>query len=189
MTTQPTTTEQSLRVIFDLLLQDMALTAVDPATLPWQQPIFVVRSAHMERMQAFFEELAARNPTPILHVMSHARDEAALRAAAPFEFTFHPYTGEGPYRLERVTNETLERLRQVNFGQLFFLDAGTAGDRLLDVEQLVCAVGDARVVTFRGDGTLVTSANWHQRGRAMQAFLRLVEWYHVSLGPDGPRPA
>jgi hypothetical protein len=179
-------TEASLRVVFDLLLQDMTLTPVEPAALPWQRPIFVLRSAHMGRMEAFFTEVASRAPSPELHVMSHARDEAALRAAAPFPIIFHPYETEGPYRLADVAAATLARLRQFDFGMLFFLDAGTSGDRMLDVEELVCAAGTARVVTFRGDDTFVTSGNWQQRGRAMQAFLRLVAWYQVSAGLEPP---
>ena len=45
---QPDVTE-SLRVVFDLLLQDMAAEPVDPLTLPWERPLFLLRAAPLEQ--------------------------------------------------------------------------------------------------------------------------------------------
>jgi hypothetical protein len=193
VTVTPSEAAQSLRTVFDMLLQDKALHPLDPATLPWQAPILVLRSAPIERLQAFFHELVAYCRAPILHVMSHARDEDAIRAVAPCDLMFHTYPGPGRYRLEDVPAEMLSGLRAVGFGTVFFLDAGTSGDLLVDVERLAAAIAENRTVSFRGNGTYAWTPDWRQRTLAEAAFLRLVEWYHFKLDPgfpDGPvRPA
>ena len=72
-----------LRVAFDLLLQDMALEPVDPGTLPWNQPILVLRSAPMDRLLALLDQILVHCPAPALHILSHARDEPTIRDRAP----------------------------------------------------------------------------------------------------------
>ena len=44
---------RSLRTVLDLLLQDIPLRPVDPATLPWDRPILILRSANMGRLRPF----------------------------------------------------------------------------------------------------------------------------------------
>ena len=99
--------EAPLRAVLDMLLQDMALEPVDPATLPWHEPMFVLRGAPMDHMEAFFRLVVAHCSAPALHVMSHARDRDVLRAMAPCEFTFHAYPTPGRYCLEEVPSAML----------------------------------------------------------------------------------
>jgi hypothetical protein len=178
-----------LRFVLDRLVQDLPLMSVDPATLPWDRPILVLRSATMERLQALLEEIIVRCPMPALHIMSHARDEDAIRSMAPCGFTFHAYPATGPYRLEGVPAAMLDDLRAVGFGTVFGLDAGTWGDRLEEVDRVLAAIREPGMVSFRGDGTYARAADWRQRRRAESAFLRLLEWYQFKLDPgfpDGP---
>ena len=177
---------RSLRSVLDMLLQDMAFQQVDPATLAWDEPIFVVRSANMERMRAFLHEVVAHNPAPVLHIMSHVRDESAIRALAPCDFTFHAYPTPGPYRLEDVPAATLERLQSVGIGNLFLLDSATSGDLLEEVERLLAAIAERRMVSFRSDGTYARTPDWRQRGLAKSAFFRLIEWYQLKVDPGSP---
>jgi hypothetical protein len=173
----------SLRTVLDLLLQDRALKPIEPAGLPWDEPIFVVRSAPLDRLRALLDEIVAHTPAPALHIMSHARDEPAIRAVAPCEFTFHAYPTPGRYRFEDIPTDRLERLRSIAFGTLFFLDAGTTGERLEEVERMVAGIRKDRAVSFRGDGTFASMPDWRQRTLAESAFLRLIEWYHFKLDP------
>jgi hypothetical protein len=179
----PSEAARSLRTVLDMLLQDRASTPVDPATLPWNEPILVVRSAPIDRLSALLDEVITRCPSPTLHVLSHARDEDAIRAVAPCGFTFHAYPTPGRYRLEGLGEETLERLRTIGFGTIFFLDTGMAGDLLGEVERLVAGIRDRHAVSFRADGTYARAADWQQRSLADAAFLRLIEWYHFKLDP------
>jgi len=171
--------------VLDLLLQDFHLDQVDAAALPWDRPIFVLRSANMTRMQAFLRQVVKHTPAPTLHIMSHARDEDAIRAMRTCAFTFHPYPTPGPYRLDGVPAETLALLRATDFGTVFFLDPGPADDELDDVVGLLAAIAENRTVSFSIEGTFAGTANWRQRKRAHAAFLRLVEWYHRRLDPGG----
>jgi hypothetical protein len=182
---------QSLRIVIDMLLQDMASEPVDPATLAWDQPILVLRSASMARMQAFLDRLVVHCPKPTLHIMSHARDEQAIRDMTPCEITYHAFPTPGPYRLLEVPSAMLERLRSTGFGTLFMLDQGLGGDLLEDVERLLAAIQPSWPVSFRGDDTFARTQDWSQRRLARLAFLRLIEWYHLKLDPgfpDGPVP-
>lgn len=185
----PSHAVRSLRVVLDRLVQDLPLTSVDPATLPWDRPILVLRSATMTRLQALFDEIIVHCSTPALHVMSHARDERAIRDMAPCPVTFHAYPVQGPYRLEDVSAAMLDSLRAVGFGTVFSLDAGTWGDRLQEVDRLLAAIRESGMVSFRRDGTYARATDWRQRRRAESAFLRLLEWYQFKLDPgfpDGP---
>lgn len=185
----PSRAARSLRFVLDRLVQDLPLMPVDAATLPWDRPIFVLRSANMKRLKALLDEIIVHCPTPALHVMSHARDEDAIRDMAPCDFTFHAYTAPGGYRLEEVPAAMLDGLRAAGFGTVFCLDAGTWGDRLEDVERLLATILEPGMVSFRGDGTYARAADWRQRRRAESAFLRLLEWYQFKLDPgfpDGP---
>jgi hypothetical protein len=175
--------ETPLRAVFDMLLQDMALEPVDPATLPWDEPIFVLRGAPIDHMESFFRLVAAHCAAPALHVMSHGRDEDALRALAPCDFTFHAYPTPGRYRLEDVPAAMLDRLRMAGLGTLFFLDTGVSAELFDEVERLFAAIAEHRMVTVRNDGTCARTADWRRRRRAHAAFLRLVEWYQSALDP------
>jgi hypothetical protein len=180
---------RSLSLVLDRLVQDLPLVSVDPATLPWDRPILVLRSANMTRLRALLDEIIVHGPAPALHVMSHARDEQAILAMAPCAFTFHAYHAQGPYRLEDTPAAMLDRLRAIGFGTVFGLDAGTWGERLEDVDRILAAIGEPAMVSFCGDGTLVRAADWRQRRRAETAYLRLLEWYQFKLDPgcpDGP---
>ena len=175
----------ALRTVFALLLQDRALEPVDPSSLPWDRPLFVIRSAPLPRLVAFMEEAARQHQAPVLHVMSHARDEAAIREAAPCPFTFHAYPGEGRYSLDAMPDAVLEQLRAVGFGALFFLDTGTRGDLLEEVERLLAAIVENGVVSFNAEGAFARTRDWRTRQLAEAAFLPLVEWYHRKLDPAG----
>jgi hypothetical protein len=180
---------QGLRVVLDMLLQDLPLKPADPAALDWDRPIFVLRSADMRKMQGFLDRLVSHCPSPVLHVMSHARDEAAIRAMAPCDLTFHAYPTPGRYRLEDVPAATLHALRHVGFGTAFFLDTGTAADLFDEVERLLLAIVSDRPVSVLADGTFAKAPERGLRKRAEAAFFGLVEWYQAKLDPgipDGP---
>ncbi|MEP7305691.1 MAG: hypothetical protein ABJA98_09250 [Acidobacteriota bacterium] len=180
---------KSIGIVLDTLLRDMSLEAVHVDRLLWDRPIFVLRSASMERMRAFLGEILVHASAPKLHIMSHARDESAIRAIAHCDVTFYAYPVSGPYRLENVPAATVDRLQSVGFGTLFLLDAGTSGERLGDAEKLLAAIGEHGMVSFLADGTYAALSDWRQRRRAESAFLRLMEWYQLKLDPgfpDGP---
>jgi hypothetical protein len=170
-----------LRVVLDLLLQDMALEPVDAATLPWDQPILVLRSADMERFSAVLQQIVSHCPAPLLHVLSHARDEEAIRYRAPCDFTFHGYPTPGRYRLAEVPASMLDRLRSVRFGTLLYIDPGTSADLSGEVEALFAAIEDRRMVTVREDGTFARAVDSRLRRHAESAFLRVIEWYQQKL--------
>ena len=177
--------------MLDQLVGGLPLTAVDPATLPWDRPIFVLRSGNMKRLQALLDEIVARCPTPALHVMSHARDERAIRdiaRRASCDVTFHAHPVPGGYRLEDVPATLLDRLRATGFGMVLCLDAGTWGDRLGEVERLLAAILEPGMVSFLGDGTYASADDWRQRRRAEAAFLHLLDWYQFKLDPGLPGP-
>jgi hypothetical protein len=173
----------SLRTVLDLLLQDIPLRPVDSATLPWDQPIFILRSANMGRLRALLDEILVHTPTPDLHIMSHARDEKMVRELAPRDFTFHAYSAPGRYRLEEVSSATLDRLREVDFGILFFLDTGPFADLLDEVDRVLGAIRPVGIISFGNDGTCGRLPERQVRKRAESAFFRLVEWYHGMLNP------
>ena len=175
---------RGLRVVFDLLLQDMALEPVALASLPWHEPILLLRSAPMPRFRAALQQIVACCPAPRLHVLSHAHDEEAIREGAPCDFTFHAYPTPGRYRLEAVPPAMLDRLRSTGFGILLFVDPGTSGDLFGEVERLFAAIRGDRMVSFRQDGTCARTPDARLRRRAESAFLRLIEWYQLKLDPD-----
>lgn len=179
----------ALSTVLALLLQDRRLSQVDVDTLPWDRPIFVLRSAYMERLRSLLRIVLARTPVPPLHIMSHARDEGAIRAMANGALTYYPYPTPGPYRLEEMPSEMLDRLQSVGFGALVFLDAGNAGEGLDDVQRLLAAIGATQMVAYRADGTFAQAQDWRRHRLATAAFYRLIEWYHAKLDPgfpDGP---
>ena len=183
---------RGLRVVLDLLLQDMALEPVDLATLPWHEPILILRSADMERFRAALRQIVAHCPAPRLHVMSHAHDEATIRDMTPSDLTFHGYPAPGRYRLEEVPAAMLERLRSVGFRTLLYLDPGTSADLFGEVEVLFAAIQDDGMVVAREDGSFGRTSNARLRTRAEAAFLRLIEWYQLKLDsglPDDPLQA
>jgi hypothetical protein len=169
--------------MFDLLRQDLGFARVDPATMPWSRPVLVLRSGNMERMRALFDDLARRPQIPALHVLSHAHDEDAIRAMAPRDITFHAYPTPGRYRLEEVPAAMLERLRSEEYGMLMFLDTGDADDVPTEVQRLLTAIAEDRMVCVRDDGTFAASPDWHHRRLTETAYLRLCEWYHRKLYP------
>jgi len=168
---------RSLRTVLDLLLQDIPLQPIDPATLAWDRPIFILRSANMGRLRALLDEILVRTPAPHLHIMSHARDERALREMAPCDFTFHAYPTPGRYRLEDVPPTTIERLHAVDFGVLCYLDTGPFADLLDEVERVLGAIRPLALTCFGNDGTFARLPERRLRRRAESAFFRLVEWY------------
>jgi hypothetical protein len=108
----------------------------------------------MARLESFLGLRRALNVTSEMHVMSHARDENAIRAAVRHDFTFHAYPTPGPYLSDRVPAPMMANLRAVEFGALVFLDAGVAAAGLDDVRRLLAEIDDTRIVAYRGDGTL-----------------------------------
>src|SRR3954466_5761556 len=70
---------RALQTVLDMLLQDMALEPVDPATVPWAEPVLVIRSAQMKQTDAFLRRVAQYGRPPAFHIISHARDEDAIR--------------------------------------------------------------------------------------------------------------
>lgn len=180
---------RSLRTTLGLLLLDMAPKPVSPATLQWDQPIFILRSANMGRMQALLDDIVTHCRTPRLHIMSHARDEETLGQMVSCDFTFHAYPTPGRYRLEEVPAASLERLRAVEFKTLFFLDTGSFSDLFDQVEQLLAAVAEIGMISFNNDGTYSRPPLRRLHQQAESAFLRLIEWYQFKLDPgfpDGP---
>ena len=180
---------RSLRTTLDLLLRDMAPKPVNPATVQWDQPIFILRSANMGRMKALLDDIVTHCRTPRLHIMSHARDEQTLREMAPCDFTFHAYPTPGRYRLAEVSAASLERLRAVEFRSLFFLDTGIFSDLFDEVERLLAAVAETGMISFNNDGTYTRPPQRRLHQQAESAFLRLIEWYQFKLDPgfpDGP---
>jgi len=182
----PTEVATALRTVLNAILEDRAVPPVDNESVAWDKPMFVLRSAHMQRLAAFLSVVRSHRPTPPLHIMSHARDEAAIRAMVGGECTFYPYPAPGRYRLEDLPADTLQRLRSAQFGALVFLDAGNEGERLQEVERLVAAIGEAKMVSFRADGTFARPEIWRQYRLATAAFYPLIEWYHYRLDPGFP---
>jgi hypothetical protein len=174
-----------LRVAFDLLLQDMALEPVDPGTLPWNQPILVLRSAPMDRLLALLDQILVHCPAPALHILSHARDEPTIRDWAPCAFTFHAYPTPGRYQLEQTPRPMLDHLRAVRFGTLFYIDSGSA-DLFREVESIFEAIQDHGMISVGDDGTFGRTPNPRLRRQAESAFLGLIEWYQRKLEqPNG----
>ena len=166
-----------VRDVLDLLLQDCSPQPVAAATLPWDRPMFVLRSAGMNRLQELLAEITRHAVAPALHVMSHARDAAAIERMAPCAITFHPYPAQGRYRLDGVPAAMLAHLRAVDFGSLLFLDTGPQPDFYDEVERLLSAIAIDRMIAFREDGTFAKAPVPSRRRHAEPAFLRLVEWY------------
>jgi FkbM family methyltransferase len=81
----------------------------------------------------------------------------AIGALVGRDVTFHPYPTPGPYRLDRMPVDSLARLRSVGFGALVFLDQGNAGDELDEVQHLLAAIDDSRLIAYCGDGTIARS--------------------------------
>jgi hypothetical protein len=175
---------ESLRVVFDLLLQDMAMEPVDPATLPWDQPILLLRAAPLDHLKDFFARLPTYSPTPDLHILSHARDRDALREMAPCDFTFHAYPTPGRYCLEEVPAAMLARLRATGFGALLVLDTGDSATLFDEVERLLAAIDGQQMIAVQKNGLFLRSAEWRQRRRAQAAFLRLVAWSQPMASGD-----
>lgn len=180
----PNETAGALSTVLALLLQDRALPTIDTESLAWDRPMFVLRSAHMERMQTFLDVVRTHAPAPPLHIMSHARDEQTIRAMAGNDITFYPYPTPGRYTLEQLPPGMLERLRSVGFGALVFLDAGNAAEGLEAAEQILAAIDEPRMAAFRADGTFGRAADWRLRRLSSAAFYRLIEWYHFKVDPD-----
>jgi hypothetical protein len=176
---RPSEGAQGLRVVLDMLLQDLPLQPVAADTLRWDRPILVLRSADMKKMRACLDRLVAHCPSPRLHVLSHARDEEAIRAMAPCDLTFHAYPTPGRYRLEDVPAAMLETLRAADFGTAIFLDTGRFVDLFDEVERLLMAVVDHRPVTVLADGTFAQAPERGLRKRAESAFFGLLEWYQA----------
>jgi FkbM family methyltransferase len=188
---------QSLSTVLTLLLQERTLQEVDVEALSWDRPVLVVRSAHMGRFDAFLKTVLARRPMPSLHVLSHARDEQAIKAMTGAPLTFYAYPTPGAYRLEEIPPNMLAALKAVGFGTLVFLDAGQNDEGLDQVQRLLAAISDAGVVSYRAGGSFSDRANggfaraadWRRHHLAASAFQRLIEWYHHRLDPgftDGP---
>jgi hypothetical protein len=180
---------RGLRIVLDLLLQDIALDPVDAALLPWHEPILILRSADMERFRAVMRQIVTYCPAPTLHVLSHARDEETIREIAPCDFTFHAYPTPGRYRLDGVPAAMLNRLRAVSFATLIYIDPGTSAELFGEVESLFAAIKDGGMVSVRQDGTFARAPQAHLRRRAESAFLRLIEWYQLKLEPPFADPA
>jgi hypothetical protein len=181
---------RGLRIVLDLLLQDMALEPVDPASLPWHEPVLVLRSADMERFRAVLRQIVGHCPAPMLHVLSHARDEETIRYRAPCGFAFHAYPTPGRYRLAEIPAPMLDRLRSTRFGTLIYIDPGTSADLFGEVEALFAGIQDHCMVVVREDGTFARASHPRRRRRAEAAFLGLIEWYQLKLeseSPDGER--
>jgi hypothetical protein len=174
---------KSLKIVLDMLLQDMTLNPVDPATLPWDRPIFILRSANMGRMRALIDQVIVRAVAPQLHIMSHARDEQALRELVPCHFTFHGYPTPGRYRLEEISPSTLDRLRAVDFGVLFCLDPGLSAELLDEVDRVLVAIGPTSGISFGSDGQYSRLPERRGRQRAECAFYGLIEWYQSTVDP------
>ena len=182
--TAPAREAESLRPVLDLLVGDMSPRPVDPATLPWDRPVFVLRSANMERMRAFLHEVLARTPTPDLHIMSHARDEETLRALSPCPFTFYPYPTPGRYRSQDVPPAVLDRLRAVDFGIVGCLDTGLSADLLDAVDGVLAAIRPGGGISFGPAGACLRLPERQARKRAEAAFFPLIEWYHGTLSSE-----
>lgn len=182
--TAPHPLTASLRPVMDVLLQEMALEPRAASSVAWDRPVLVLRSANMTRMQAF-AELVARVEPADLHVLSHARDEGALRGLLARPFTFQPWQTDGPYTLEAADPRQLDGLSGLRFETVIFLDPGMVGQKLERVEELLLAIGARRMLTFLGDGTLAEPRDWHRRRLAESAFLRLTAWFHCLLEEAG----
>jgi len=182
----------SVRDVLDLLLQDCSPKPVDAGALPWDRPIFVLRSAALTRLRALLSEIARHNPSPSLHIMSHARDAEAIGQMVPWRFTFHAYPTPGRYCVEAVPAAMLDELRAIDFGSLLFLDTAPDANFYDEVERLLGAVAADRSVIFREDGTFAKAPPAAARQLAEPAFFRLVEWHQrrvedTAAGHDGPR--
>jgi hypothetical protein len=176
--------EHALNTVLVLLLQDRTLSTVEAASLPWDRPVFLLRSAHMERMQHCLDVVRSHAPAVDLHVMSHAHDAPALKAMWQGELSFYPYPTPGRYSLDGVPIEMLERLRSIGFGTLVALDAGQQAEGLDATLEILAAIDESRIACFRADATFGRPADWRQRRLASAAYYRLVEWYHQRLDPD-----
>jgi hypothetical protein len=176
---------RDLKTVLDMLLRDMTIEPVDPVTLPWDRPIFILRSARMERLRELVDQIVVHAPAPELHIMSHARDEQALGNLVPCDFTFHPYPTPGRYRLEEMPPAMLDRLRAVDFGILFCLDTGLSADLFDAVDRVLSAIRPAGGISFGVGGTYARLPEHHARKRAETAFFRLIEWCQGTVDPAG----
>jgi hypothetical protein len=166
---------QGLRVGFDIHPPDMALEPVDPATLPWDTPILVLRSAPMPRLQTLLDQILSHRRDPALHIMSHARDKETIREMVPCDFTFHAYPTPGRYRLDGVPAKTLDQLRSVGFGTLLYIDPGTSADFFREVGSLFLAIQEHGMVSVGTDGTFARVTDLRLRKVAESACLHVIE--------------
>jgi hypothetical protein len=167
---------EALRTTLTLLAQSLPLSTVDAESLGWDRPMFVLRSASMERLQSFLRVARSHEPMPQLHIMSHVRDEAAVAAMVDSAFTFYPYPTPGPYHLGDIPSDTVDRLRSVGFSTLVFLDRGMTGEGLDDVKRVMVAIDEPRVVCYRADDTFARPADWRLHLGADLSY-RLLEQY------------
>jgi hypothetical protein len=164
-----------MRHLLARIANDLRPDPIDPASLDWDGPVLVLRSAHMGRMEALLNALPDA-PQLRLHVMGHGRDEQVIRQMSRRPVQFHAYPREGPYRLEDLEAPALDALRSIGFLQLIYLDAGTHGAGLEGVCRLLEALDGRRLVSFRADGRFcrVVPA---RRDAARTALDRVLEWY------------
>lgn len=187
----PSEGARGLRIVFDNLPQDMALEPVDPAMLAWDQPILVLRSAPMPRLAALLDQILSHRRDPALHIMSHAHDQEAIREMARCDFTFHAYPAPGRYRLDGVPNATLDQLRAVGFGTLFYMDPDTSVQLFANVGSLFRAIQEHGMVSVGTDGAFARVADVRLCTVAESAFHRVIGWYQLkqeSKAPDAAPP-
>ena len=182
----PSEAARGLRVVFDNLLQDMALEPVDPAMLAWDTSILVLRSAPMPQLATLLDQILSHRRDPALHIMSHAHDEDAIREMAPCDFTFHAYPAPGRYRLDGVPDATLDQLRAVGFGMLLYMNPGTSAELFADIEELFRAIQEHSTVSVGTDGTFARVADIRLCKVAESAFLHVIEWYQLKLESKAP---
>lgn len=163
------------------MMADRQLLAVDPQHVPWNAPTLVVRSGSMDRMAAFFQAYTRRAASPKLHILSHARDEPTIRALAPCDFVFHPYSSGSRYRVNGLSVGEVERLRDLEFGFSVFLDNTVSGDRLGEVEDLVIEVSSGLICRFCPDNRFYRSNHWQLHAAATVALAQFVDWLQVHL--------
>jgi hypothetical protein len=170
--------------VFDLLLRDMAFdTVIDPSKVAWDEPVFVLRSNMMGHLQALLRQISAYCPNPDLHIMSHVRDEAAIRSAASGHVTFYPYPTPGRYKLEEVPAVTLGRLRAIKFQKAIVLDGTTVSQGLDEVLRLAESIGAVEMLCYTGGGTLARPASWRRCRHASTALQSLADWCQFRADP------
>lgn len=173
----------AVRTLVAAAWEDLRREPLPSDRFPWHQPILLLASAPVERLEAWLDRLVAHAPWPQLWLIGRARDRqiAASRLGA---FEFVEYQAPGPYALSECQS-LLPALRDVPFGALVFLDTGSWGDRLEHCVELLQAVSRENVFCYGSDDAFYHVVDSPARSRARALTRGVLDWYDARLAPVG----